>query len=136
MSENQRIFDIVARHLLTQKKPAVVQGLYGPACAYRGANGTKCAIGALIDDQHYTKSLEGLSTMMLSWAAGRNLHKALTDSGVKFAELNVYLLRDLQRIHDEVAAFDVKDVVEHWKFQLTQLTQLYKLSADVLKDFP
>jgi len=52
----QQIFDKVALHLITQGCPAF--GEEGE-CAYRGTNGTSCAVGCLIPDQAYDIHMEG-----------------------------------------------------------------------------
>ena len=46
----QEAFTKVRDHLLRQKEKCIVNGL----CAYRGENGLKCAIGALISDEDLT----------------------------------------------------------------------------------
>lgn len=50
-------------------------------CAYRGGGGTKCFIGALIDDDEYTENMEGQSVYGL-------------------INCNNHILNELQRIHD------------------------------------
>lgn len=54
MSLIQTLFDKVVIHLLTQGHQSLDSG----SCAYRGAFGSKCAIGALIDDEVYCPSIE------------------------------------------------------------------------------
>ena len=54
---NQQIFNKVAKHLLKQGRRA----RDGNGCAYRGENGTKCAVGCLIPDALYDDRLEGSS---------------------------------------------------------------------------
>jgi len=46
----QEAYDIVRRHLLTQMKVSCSET---GACKYRGPDGLKCAIGALIPDSLY-----------------------------------------------------------------------------------
>src|SRR5688572_9122307 len=58
---NQEIYDAVKAHLLAQGKRAAVSDLPGSSCAYRGQNGTKCAVGCLIPDDEYSPEIEGLS---------------------------------------------------------------------------
>ena len=55
----QQVFDKVATHLLTQGKAsrAVVGGEVG--CAYRGEDGTSCAVGCLLPDELYDPEMEG-----------------------------------------------------------------------------
>lgn len=51
----QEIFDKVLNHLRQQG----CQARDSTRCLYRGANGTKCAAGVLIDDEDYDASFEG-----------------------------------------------------------------------------
>lgn len=86
----QEIYDKVKAHLLTQGKRSTK---YGPSgiCVYRNPDGLKCAVGALIDDEHYRPDIECL-------ASGHEaVQEALKKSGVVG---NVDLLSALQDIHD------------------------------------
>lgn len=56
---HQETFDTVAVHLLTQNKQSLDPKT--GTCLYRGPNGLKCAVGALIPDDKYHRSLEGHS---------------------------------------------------------------------------
>ena len=55
--DRQEIFDIVWDHLVTKKSPKSVSrgksNIKGndTFCMYRGPNGTKCAVGALVTDE-------------------------------------------------------------------------------------
>ena len=53
----QDVFDKVLNHMRVQGKLSL--GVED-SCAYRGNNGLKCAIGALIPDKNYDKDIEGL----------------------------------------------------------------------------
>jgi hypothetical protein len=58
----QEVFDKVKAHLLAQMATSVTTRADAPGgemCAYRGKNGTKCALGTLIPDDKYDPSLEG-----------------------------------------------------------------------------
>lgn len=82
----QQIFDTVASHLLTQGK----RSKDGEGCAYRGHGGAKCAVGCLITDGEYRKSMERMRVY------------ALLDSGLLPNRLRPYahLLAELQVVHD------------------------------------
>lgn len=56
--EAQEIFDTVAKHLFKQGQRATDPD-GGVMCSYRGANGTKCAVGVLIPDELYDAVMEG-----------------------------------------------------------------------------
>ncbi len=52
----REVFEKVKTHLLTQNAKSVDEG--EDTCLYRGENGLKCGIGALILDEYYHESLE------------------------------------------------------------------------------
>ena len=93
----REVFDKVKAHLLTQGGRATRFG----RCAYRGDNGTKCAVGCLIADEHYDRdTCEGAGSLH------PNVQVALERSGI---DLGLYLpngyplwnlLSALQRVHD------------------------------------
>lgn len=61
---NQEIFDKIVAHLRQQGKKSmmfITNGMTRPemSCAYRGENGTSCAIGCLIPDNEYSSVFEG-----------------------------------------------------------------------------
>lgn len=87
----QEAFDIVAKHLFEQKRPSV---LSKGVCAYRGVEGRKCAIGALISDEEYSPELEDKDVMTLG------LKDALPPS---LRGLDIEFLTELQDIHDNAA---------------------------------
>jgi len=88
MPTKQETFDTVARHLLTQKAQSLLDDV-GKTCAYRGTNGLKCAVGALLPDELYHPSLEGTA------AASRPVRPLLEQLG--HCPL---LCEELQSIHD------------------------------------
>jgi len=107
----QEIFDTVAKHLLTQKvksKAAI--------CLYRGPNGTKCAIGALIKDEFYDIEMECLGGLLVNSSA----QWALKQSGVRFSDGLWSFLSQLQEIHDEHEP-------ETWKDELDQFAKKHSL---------
>ncbi len=95
---DRNIFLIVKNHLLTQKKKSLGPFSY---CMYRNADGFSCAVGALINDECYSSTLENNSV------SSNFVKDALQDSGVVFGEGTEYLLAKLQVIHDDEA-------VENW----------------------
>ena len=112
----QEVFDIVARHLLTQM--AVSTDGYG-SCAYRGAGGKMCAIGVLIKDDFYNEELEDcdVENSGVLWA--------LRCSGVRMGRDMVRMLAELQRIHDRVNT-------NQWAEKLALTAQYYKLDNNVI----
>jgi hypothetical protein len=90
----KEIFERVAAHLLAQGR-ASSNGR--GACYYRGPGGLKCAVGCLIDDDHYRESLEG-GTMFNS-----NVKRAVELSiGRDLAEGDETVLARLQELHDNL----------------------------------
>jgi hypothetical protein len=94
----REVFEKVKTHLLTQGRksedlrPSVLTGFSVETCLYRGPDGTKCAAGALIADEHYAPALE---THTVDHEC---VQTALTSSGVPLAAIG--LVRELQFIHD------------------------------------
>lgn len=106
---NQELFDRVARHLIQQGRPATD----GAGCRYRvfQPDGTvlKCAIGCLIPDHVYTRSLEmtpltgakfreitGLCIHQMSLAfALQGAHDKAHRTGDAFGEVILGNLRDV-----------------------------------------
>lgn len=104
----QEIFDVVARHLLTQGRTA----LNDQGCAYRGDDGCKCAVGCLIDDEDYRPTFEGRRASIVATNLGWPCEHHV-------------LLNGLQSIHDNHAP-------QHWRVCLENLAKMNGLNRDVL----
>jgi len=67
-------------------------------CMYRSPGGSKCAVGLLIDDAHYSPDLEGkaLENSLVLDAVGLSIGRSLT-------EQEIYTLAKLQEQHDYYA---------------------------------
>jgi len=126
----QGVFDRVAKHLLTQNKKARLED--EDTCAYRGAEGTKCAVGCLITDEAYDYLMEGEALVGVivrdgSWTAlsilpesrGHRLANALNASGVPTEAAG--LLQCLQDVHDATTP-------NFWRGQLVDLARRYGLT--------
>lgn len=116
----QEVFNKVAVHLLTQKKQSSNNKVYG---SYRGNNGLKCAIGALIDDKHYFPSMEGRSvrSMVIQQAiinSGNWPENLPGDQGLEF-------FSQLQLLHDCIPP-------SGWEEELKVFAQQQNLSPAVL----
>lgn len=105
---NQReVFDRVRTHLLSQGRKSERRGL----CAYRGQDGLRCAIGCLIDDEHYDRLLENLSI------SDPNVRLAVQRSGIPLeGQPDLDLLSRLQHVHDAHHP-------EHWAAELTKVEE-------------
>ena len=112
---NQEAFDAVAKHLLTQMKPSVAEN-DSQSCLYRGPDGLKCAIGALIPDDQYRKEFEyqGIDEIAQYVPA--------------LEGVSVHLLLELQLIHDD-------DDALHWKYALIKFATEHGLSDEVPRSF-
>lgn len=89
------LIDYVEAHLVKQG----IRAWASTACAYRGADGTSCAVGCLITDEHYAPGLEGSSVD--SEAGGPAILAAVEASlGRKLSHDVRHVLRGLQHIHD------------------------------------
>lgn len=104
----QEIFDIVSLHLLTQHEKSLDSN---GDCAYRGRNNTKCAIGCLISDEEYHKSMEGKLVSAL-----KNIN-----------ERQDIFLQYLQNIHDHKP-------VELWYEELTDFAKINNLEMKISKN--
>lgn len=82
----QEIFDIVVKHLLTQNRKSQEEEF---GCLYRGPDGLKCAVGALIPDDKYSDGLEGATAHAERVCEAAGYHPMDTD-----------FVNELQVVHD------------------------------------
>lgn len=130
MLDRQLVFDTVTSHLLRQGKTAIAESDDGePICAYRDpVDGAKCAIGCLIPDSRYRKSLEGKTV----YSDHDGVIKAL-DPRYGRADRSVFdvaFLCRLQSIHDDLYddALFTRSVIE----PLSVFAKDYNLNPFVL----
>lgn len=132
----REIFLKVKNHLLTQMVKSMEPD--SQSCAYRGQNGTKCAIGCLIPDEHYDPIIERASmttigTTDTKWiskisrvssvAAGpERLADILNDLEIPVAAHA--LLGELQTLHDQ-------NEPENWAALLDQLEKRYFFTSEM-----
>ena len=92
--DKQTIFDTVVNHLAAQGTQSMSGGdpdtNREAGCAYRGDNGTKCAVGCLIPDDMYNPKMENATVVSL--AQRKELPAELYE--------HVDMLSDLQYAHD------------------------------------
>lgn len=116
----QEIFTKVKAHLLKQNARSMahvtVDGDAALDCAYRGDNGTMCAVGCLIPDQLYRRSLEGWSVDKAPVFGVLVTAGVLTLQGGK----SLQLLRDLQAVHD-------KAPINEWPDHLAVVARKFNL---------
>ncbi len=127
----QQVFDIVAKHLLTQMKRSERPGNYVgsnqddevPFCAYRASDGSKCAIGCLIPDDIYNPDWEGhcVGTLLSCKPLFRKLFAPRSDSDQDLTEPWYAFLLGLQIIHDT-------SLPEEWEYDLERFAERFKLT--------
>jgi hypothetical protein len=83
---NQQAFDRMVEHLATQQQQAVDSE---EVCTYRNERGEMCVVGALIPDEEYSSTFEGLSATNVA-----PLVEALSD-------VNHSLLNEMQSAYDQ-----------------------------------
>lgn len=111
---SQEMFDTVARHLLTQGRRSLRGAGPSAVCAYRGWDGTKCAIGAIIPDDEYDPIMEGITveSMRVSTICRDTLPLAIR----------------LQFVHDQIRPGD-------WPRALLKLAESFDLDPAVVVSF-
>jgi len=97
---NQEFFNTVVTKLIEQGRPSI--NTYGSGCAYRGAEGTKCAIGILIpDEEYFFNPTEGTSVSSIlcdrSWPTLNTLAETVDEK----------LMSAMQCAHDGIGIFKV-----------------------------
>lgn len=142
----QKIFDTAVGGVLKQGGRALNESR---VCVLRGDNDTKCALGWLIDDDQYTKSLEFVSFMgdhverdmenddladktgyvdvpkHLETAVECSLGKEMTDDGWR-------LIMELQAIHDDPDA----DNMHHTAERFRQTAERWGISSSIIDTIP
>lgn len=102
----RKLFDTISAHLLKQGHRSSYPSGEGFAagCAYRGADGDKCAVGCIIKDEFYHIGLEDQLVYF------DEVKEAVSKSiGAKEENIPFNLLVALQQIHDEVEPEDWKE---------------------------
>lgn len=112
-----QVFTRVRDHLLAQGKAAID---IHQNCYYRSGD-LKCAIGVLIDDEFYSKKLEGQGV------STPEVVKALDKSGVLPHEpierlYMITMLAALQQLHDT-------QLPKHWKSSLEEVKHRHRLGC-------
>ncbi|MEN7527880.1 hypothetical protein [Cupriavidus sp. DL-D2] len=118
--EAQVLFNTVAKHLMVQGRRAMAN--QGQTCAYRSADGCKCAVGVLIPDELYDVHMEGLSiARMLDQLDELELPAPLAQFIKNDLEPHLHLLMALQAAHDGLTP-------EDWAGELRRIARKFKLN--------
>ena len=104
--DNQEVYDKVKAHLLSQNRKSLE---LGGGCAYRGMDGAMCAVGVLIPDDMYSRSMEG------SECGVGEVRDVLANLGINGA-----FARGLQQIHDGV-------YLSNWNNELKRFAVIHGL---------
>ncbi len=112
----QEVYNKVKTALLAQGCRSL--SLLGGSCKYRGYDGGKCAVGHLIDDEHYSEDFEGNA------CNAHNVIEALIASGIDVEKDSDkdFLLR-IQKAHDDARESFVPQFTEN----MSSVAKLYNL---------
>jgi len=98
----QEIFDFVNDAITKQGVPSYDDSLGD--CAYRGPNGLKCAAGMLVDDEDYTREMEGkCARNMCNMIGFRSYNDPIDADYTNPITIKRDLLSRLQQAHDSAA---------------------------------
>jgi hypothetical protein len=99
----QEVFNIAVARLRDGKGQCTIRedDDENPLCGYRGRDGNRCVVGALIPDKIYFPSMEGmwLADVINAVPALRHLRDELKQCNLG-RDILLYFLTDLQKIHD------------------------------------
>lgn len=129
------ILKTVAEFMSNQREPA---RSLDDECRYRvGGTDLKCAVGALIPDEHYTPKMEGVSMQaLLSRERSDNhsnrtavLKRALDASGIHQDDWE--FLKYIQEAHDLA---DTENFMLQWRRGLLSVAAHFGLDSDVIPE--
>jgi hypothetical protein len=116
----QDLFNHIATHLIKQNDTSRHEK--GDDCAYRGTDGKRCAIGSIIDDEHYDKGFEGkgINYTPIMDAIEASIGRPIDGRRDSVPHTERILLKRLQVIHDT-------ELVEDWKDDLRRVAKEFEL---------
>jgi hypothetical protein len=112
-STAQEVFEFVAQHLLNQNQRCMNNG----KCAYRGEDGLKCAVGAIIADDEYDPVFDMVSDS--------GIQCLVRDKRIKVSD-HLELLTMLQSIHDNYPEFQWEDKLKALADRLGIMTEIFE----------
>ncbi len=110
----QEVFSKVEAHLLTQGERSEDNSM----CKYR-YNGLMCAVGCLIDDEHYSTDIEGMCAHSLPYEIKLSIFKNNDNDAI---QTGTEMLGDLQDMHDMLS-------VDHWRSKLNKIAYQYNVKT-------
>lgn len=128
-NSKQEVFDYVARFLIKQGEPSLVNG----GCVYRQETGNKkkvlrCAVGCVIPKKVYTKKMEGQNITSLL----RGFSSVLPPELAKYEDL----FSSLQSAHDNAALdtdYNPSKFLDKIKLNLRDVAASHKLNLKTLR---
>lgn len=126
LKTDREVFEYVKNHLLKQNE----QSSHGSGCAYRDGQGMSCAVGCLIDDDHYHEDLEdndvfdgGVIDALLE-----SVGNWLFEVDDCLSDKRILMLRLLQQIHDCTQPYT-------WEYDLNDLeSKIFDDNSDSVSD--
>lgn len=97
LKTDRDVFEFIKNHLLTQGERSLMEDEM--TCAYLGAEGKKCAVGALIREDIYHSSIE-------EKPVNHSLVRSAVTKSVPNWIINTDMLGELQFIHDDSSNHD------------------------------
>lgn len=134
---HQEVFNRVWEHFAAgappsyELRPDNCGNAEGVACLYRGPNNERCAIGALIPDEHYTPAIENHGPRDLLERHPETL-ASLNPGGVD--DVNFLVL--LQRCHDDASQEHHQENLTREQFTQRVLTHLRSLKEELCVSAP
>ncbi len=121
MKSTQEAFTKIVLHLRKQG----ARSLSASQCMYRGGEGLSCAVGCIIDDEHYHVHLEGAS-LGSNNPSTKKVIAALTASGWNMSQGDTFeVLCAMQEVHDDTH-------VESWEPAFAKVAKTYGLGLPAL----
>lgn len=113
---NQELFDYCYQELVKQGTGSAEPSGH---CFYRGPNGTRCAVGLLIDDSEYSEEFERVAAQDLEIVQ-------------KFYPEQMYFLRSMQQAHDN-AVTDPEGFLVGLRHGFLHVAKSWALNTTVLE---
>ena len=101
-------------------------------CLYRGPNGTKCAVGALIPDELYKEEIEGwnINRFYLGKCPKAGKYSAIVQH---FSGITTPMLYLLQEVHDDEDNWDINGLNGKGVRRLFSIAKGYNLSDKLVR---
>jgi len=126
-TDAQDMLDRVAWHLFTQRVRSQTLVNDGrTVCAYRGNNGTMCAMGIGIPNDAYTRDMEEQSIELVCSMDGARVFSRVIDD-------NTELAAELQLSHDTMLTGGSEGIIDHLYGRLLHIAEDHRLDTTQLE---